>query len=236
MKATKNDRDLKLSAKTTAKKYFADLRDEMLFGDELIEYIRASVLWEKDSGFHNSKYYQYIYDELMEMYFRIYQTCSCCYKQFFKKDMKVHNKIGYCIKCYEDIFEVKKKEIKTRDNNNITKFNALFGDKYEVITRKDIRKITQNMYLKIKCKKCGCVFLKKLSNVFRLDVNEDRELCECSKKTGKKNILADSEKGKELLMLEKREHERKRKRAQRKKKKDKLKAQILKEERLKREL
>lgn len=234
MKATKNDKDLRLSAKTTAKKYFSDLREEMLFGEELIEFIRASVLWEKDSGFHIQKYYEYIAEEIMIMYFRIYQTCSCCYKQFYKKDMRYHNNVGYCVECYEDKFEDKKKPIKTIDNNNITKFNELFGDRYEVITRKDVRKITQNMYLKIRCKKCEAVFLKKLANVFRLD--EGGELCECSKKTGKKNILADSDKGKELLLLEKREHEKKRKRAQRKKKREQQKVLRLKEEQAKREL
>jgi ribosomal protein L37AE/L43A len=140
------------------------------------------------------------------------------------------------VECYEDRFKDRKKEIKTKDNNNITKFNELFGDKYEVLTRKDVRKITQNMYLKIRCKKCNTVFLKKLANVFRLDINEERELCECSKKSKKKNILADSKKGKELLLLEKREHEKKRKRAQRKKQKDKLKALKLEEEKAKREL
>ena len=170
----------------------------------------------------------------MEMYFRIYQTCSCCYKQFYKKDMRFENGVGYCVECYEDNFEDKKKDIKTIDNNNITRFNELFGEGYEVLTRKDVRKITQNMYLKIKCKKCGLVFLKKLSNVFRLE--EEKELCECSKKSKKKNILADSEKGRELLMLEKREYEKKRKRAQRKKKKEKLKALRLEEEKTKREL
>ncbi|MCI7208518.1 MAG: hypothetical protein MSA15_21305 [Clostridium sp.] len=235
MKATKNDRELKLSAKTTAKKYFSDLREEMLFGDELIDFIRASVLWEKDEGFWVDRYYQYIADEIMNMYFRIYQTCSCCYKQFYKKDMRYVDNVGYCVDCYNDNFEDRKKEVKTKENNNITKFNDLFGDKYEVLSRKDARKITQNMYLKIRCKKCEAVFLKKLANVFRLDKDE-RELCECSKKTGKKNILADSEKGKELLLIEKRENEKKRKRAQRKKKKDKEKAQRLLEERAKREL
>lgn len=233
MKATKNDRELKLSAKNTAKKYFSDLREEMLFGEELIEFIRASVMWEKDEGFWVDKYYEYIAEEIMNMYFRIYQTCSCCYKQFYKKDMRYNNNIGYCVKCYEDIFDDNSKNIKTIDNNNLTRFNKIFGDKYEVLTRKDARRITQNMYLKIKCKKCETVFLKKLSNVFRLD---ETELCECSKKSKKKNILADSEKGRELLLLEKREYEKKRKRAQRKKKREKLKALRLQEEKTKREL
>lgn len=235
MKATKNNRELKLSAKTTAKKYFSDLREEMLFGDELLDFIRASVLWEKDEGFWVDRYYQYIADEIMDMYFRIYQTCSCCYKQFYKKDMRYVDNVGYCVDCYNDNFEDRKKEIKTKENNNITKFNRLFGEGYEVVTRKDVRKITQSMYLKIRCKKCGCVFLKKLANVFRLNEDE-RELCECSKKTGKKNILADSEKGKELLLIEKRENEKKRKRVQRKKNKEKQKQRLLKEEKMKREL
>ena len=29
------------------------------------EFIRASVLWEKDSGFHIQKYYEYIAEEIM---------------------------------------------------------------------------------------------------------------------------------------------------------------------------
>lgn len=233
MKATKGKKELKASAKNTAKKYFADLREDMLFGKELYEFVKASVIWEKDEGFHVEEYYEYICEELMEIYFRIYKTCSCCYNHFLKKDMTTHEGKEYCLECFNKNFEAKKKDVKTEKNNNITRFNETFGEYYEILTKKDPVKITQNMYLKIRCKRCNTVFIKKLANVFRVEIKDEPTLCSCKGTHGRKNILANSKRAQELELEEKRERARKLKRAQRRRKKEQLKKQ---QEKLKKEL
>ena len=55
------------SAKAYAKKIYIDLKSDLLYADELREFIIASVKYDKDNSFHNEKYY--------DMLRKLYITC-----------------------------------------------------------------------------------------------------------------------------------------------------------------
>ena len=84
------------SAKTYAKRIYIDLKADLLYGDELREFIVASVKYDKDNSFHNEDYYDMVEEAIYNLYDAHNRYCSWCkkykYKGYFRQTKKFGNK------------------------------------------------------------------------------------------------------------------------------------------------
>lgn len=159
------------SAKTYAKKIYIDLKAGLLYGDELREYIIASVKYDKDNSFHNQNYYDMVEEAIYNLYNTHNRYCSYCktykYKGFFK-DTKNYE-INVCKECST--------KIKVRSRiDNIKRFNNKFGSKFELITDKDKFTLLQVNTVKVRCKDCNKEYTFILN---RLLNKTDIDFCNC---------------------------------------------------------
>ena len=166
------------SAKTYAKKIYIDLKADLLYGDELREFIVASVKYDKDNSFHNENYYDMVEEAVYNLYDTHNRYCSCCkqykYKGFFRQTKKFE--LNVCKECASKI------EVRSRVDN-IKKFYNKFGNKFKLITDKNKFNLLQVHTVKVKCNDCGAeysIILNRLLN--KLDVN----FCECNSLNKKK--------------------------------------------------
>ena len=160
------------SAKTYAKKIYIDLKADLLYGDELREFIVASIKYDKDNSFHNENYYDMVEEAVYNLYDVHNRYCSCCkkykYKGYFRQTKNFE--LNVCKECASKI------EVRSRVDN-IKKFYDKFEDRFELITDKNKFNLLQVHTVKVKCKKCGTEYSIILNRLLhRLDI----DFCRCN--------------------------------------------------------
>lgn len=87
------------TAKRYAIKLMIDIKDDLLFGEELFEYIVASVKHDTGKSYHNERFYFLCEEAILDLYDRYVVQCPCC-KKYIHKDYTVKvKKQKHCIEC-----------------------------------------------------------------------------------------------------------------------------------------
>lgn len=162
------------SAKNYAKKIYIELKSGLLYGTELTEYIIASVKWDKDNKFHNSKYYDEVEEAVYMLYDKHNRYCSKCktykYKGYFT-DTK-NNPVNVCKEC------AKTMEVRSKIDNIKNFYDKFDYRKYELITDKTKYNLLQVNSVVVLCKECNSRYTFILN---RLLNKVDKDFCKCNK-------------------------------------------------------
>lgn len=159
------------SAKTYAKKIYIDLKQDLLYGNELREFIIASIKYDKDNTFHNENYYNMVEEHLYHLYDTHNRYCSHCksykYKGYFRQTKNFE--LNVCKECADKI------DVRSRVDN-IKKFYNKFGNRYTLITDKNKFNLLQVNTVQVKCNRCNKTYtfiLNRLLNKMEVD------FCDC---------------------------------------------------------
>lgn len=165
----------KKSAKQYAIKIFQELKIELLYGEELRDFIIASVKWDKENKFHNETYYNYIEDEIYKLYDKNTRLCSFCHSYKYKGQFKDarNYELNMCNDCASKI------DIPLRSRiDNIKRFNDKFRGSYTLLDERDKFTLLQIHRVDVRCERCGTIHNKMLSTLInKLDI----DFCECYK-------------------------------------------------------
>ena len=95
----KSEKSLRKTAKRYAIKLLIDIKHDILFGQELMDYIVASVKHDTGKSYHNDDFYYMCEDEILNLYEKYVIKCSCC-NRFVHQDATVRYRGNkYCNKC-----------------------------------------------------------------------------------------------------------------------------------------
>lgn len=113
MKKIKNSEEK--TARRYAIKLLIDIKHDILFGEELMEYIVASVKHDTRKSYHNERFYDLCEDAILDLYEKYTVKCSCC-KKFIHRDVsKKYKDKRYCKNCVP--IEKKQKKLKKETSN-----------------------------------------------------------------------------------------------------------------------
>lgn len=96
-------RKIKHTREYTAKRYavklLVDMKEEVLFGEELDQYIRASVMHDTGKSYHTQAFYDLCEEAIMDLYEKYVIQCDCC-KKYVHIDMtRKYREKRYCKSC-----------------------------------------------------------------------------------------------------------------------------------------
>lgn len=95
-------KELKETAKRYASKLFIDIKKEPLFGMELVEYIRASIMHDTSKSYHTDEFLLLCEDYVVEKYEKYFIRCPRCkkyvHKDYTSKVKKSEYRICNCCK------------------------------------------------------------------------------------------------------------------------------------------
>lgn len=93
------NKDLIKTAKRYAIKLMIDIKDDLLFGEELMDYIVASVKHDTSKSYHTEEFYYLCEDALMDLYEKYVIQCPCCKKYVHKDYTFKYKKKKHCLAC-----------------------------------------------------------------------------------------------------------------------------------------
>lgn len=97
VKRNKNSREK--TAKRYAVKLLIDIKHDILFGQELMDYIIASVKHDTGKSYHNEEFYDMCEDAILDLYEKYVIQCSCC-RKYIHQDASIRCKDKrYCKDC-----------------------------------------------------------------------------------------------------------------------------------------
>lgn len=98
-------KDLKETAKRYASKLFIDVKQDPLFGMELVEYIRASILHDTSKSYHTEEFLLLCEDYVIDKYEKYLVRCPKCkkyvHKDYTSKIKKTEHRL--CNKCIKEL-------------------------------------------------------------------------------------------------------------------------------------
>lgn len=89
------------TAKRYARRVIADIKDDLLFGEELWDFIIASVEHDLAPTFRCQEMYEIIEDTILNIYEKNVFYCKCCRKYKYKDYIIKIGEKRICLECFE---------------------------------------------------------------------------------------------------------------------------------------
>lgn len=93
--------DYKKTAKRYAPRVLVDTKDDLLFGEDLLQYVIASANHDTGKKYHNYDFYYALEEAVLDLYDKYVYQCPCCKKYLHKEFMIKHNKQRFCKNCFK---------------------------------------------------------------------------------------------------------------------------------------
>lgn len=97
------NKNLKKTAIRYSTKLLIDIKDDLLFGEELMDYIVASVKHDTSKSYHTEEFYYLCEDAIMNLYEKYVVQCPCCKRYIHKDYTSIYKKEKHCIACKEKL-------------------------------------------------------------------------------------------------------------------------------------